>query len=104
MRDPFPLPVDLSADERAVVDALRDDALRAAEEDAALMILVEREYRTLRQGGHGKDGAFQLVAERLPVSRERARQMVYRLGRWRRTRRAPSEGALGGGAGAGVRD
>lgn len=66
----FTLPADLSDDERAVVEAMRAEATREAEERAALAVRVRREITRLYRRGTPLKSAFQLVAadERFPVS------------------------------------
>lgn len=82
MTVPLLLPSDLTPEEAAAVEALRAQALARADADAALMVSARRDYHARRREGHSKDAALGLVTERLPLSREQARRMVYGLGRF----------------------
>lgn len=78
---PLALPPDLSPEERAAVEAFRREAVREAEEAAALWVRVRREYPPLKER-YGRDGAFGEIPKVLPVTPATAERIVYGKGRW----------------------
>lgn len=81
MTEAFQLPTDLTDAERAVVEALRAERQREADEDAALIIRVKRAYHQL-QPQYGREGALGEIPKRLPASSRTARRIIYGEGRW----------------------
>ena len=81
MSEVYTLPPDLTAEERAVVEALRAERLREADEDAAIIIRVKRVYAQL-QPRYGRDGALGEMPKHLPVTASTAERIVYGKGRW----------------------
>ena len=80
----YTLPPDLSDAERAEYEAMRADAVRTAEERAALAIRVRREIGRLMRRGFGKREAYTIVADdpRFPVSAGVAENIDRRRRGW----------------------
>lgn len=82
MSDALALPSDLTPDERAVVDALRADALRRADADACLAVAVGRERQRLERRGIRGRAMLQRITEAVPVTFATARRIAYAEDRW----------------------
>lgn len=74
------LPPDLAPDERATVEAFREEA----EERAALAVSVRRRYAQLRARGQRAEAALDVIAgdPAYPVTRATAARIVRRHGAW----------------------